>query len=969
MSKELDKPRWRRPISLHNLWPSSKSLRLLAVAALSLTLLLPLCRPRLTQSNFSLNSLHSERLANVAARCQYLAQEPGPPSDFHQRTHSDRFDPASTPPTLIRSAKIWTGNNNGTQVIHGDILLENGLIVAIGRIHKSVIEKYKHLEVVDVHNAWVTPGIVDLHSHIGVDSIPELKGSDDYYSSKAAVAPWARSLDGLNTHDLSYELSTAGGITTAVVLPGSAGVIGGQAFPIKLRKTKERTPTSMLLEPPFNINTSFPDSITSPRWRHLKQACGENPGKFHFFSSLKAFKKYLTSTASVFGMTRMDVTWALREAYNKARQLKETQDNHCSKISSGTHSELGNFPEDLQWEMLTDVLRGKVKVHTHCYEAVDLDQLMRLSEEFQFPIASVHHASEAYLVPDVLKRNYGPPPAIAMFGSQARYKREAYRGSEFAPRILAEHGFAVVMKSDHPVLNSRHLLFEAQQAYYYGLSESLAIASVTSTPARVLGLDHRVGYLRPGWDADLVVWDSHPLAIGATPIHVFIDGISQLPSARVALKPTTHQKVPKVPNFDKEAKAVLQYDGLPPLQPSKKIRGRVLFTNVTTLFSRDGDDITEMSFNDTTRRGVVLVENGAIQCVGTKQSCAVPSQHDLEIVDLKGGSISPGLVSFGAPLGTTEILSEDSTNDGNVLDPFISPIPSILGGDRTLIRAVDGLQFGGRDALTAYRFGVTSAITAPSSTGFVAGLSTHFSLGADHALKQGAIINEIAGLHVALSHAVTLPSISTQIATLRRLLLHPTEAPHTDYFAEVIKGHIPIVIEAHSADVIATLILLKKEVENKTGRSMKMTITGASEAHLLAHELFHADVGIILKPGRPFPLGWEAKRILPGPPLTQETAISRLVGHGVTVAIGIIESWDARNSRFDIAWAALEAGGKLSRKQAIKLVSTNLQKLLTGSVASAEMSDLIALEGGDIFDLETKVVAIISPLQRSVDLL
>ncbi|KAF9227427.1 composite domain of metallo-dependent hydrolase [Gyrodon lividus] len=944
MSKELDKPRWERVYSCQKL--SSSNLKLLTLTALSLTLL-SLWHIPLTQDSPS--SLHSKRLAKVAARCEYLAREPGPPPDFHQRTLSDRFDP-DTPPTLLRSAKIWTGNNNGTEVIHGDILLENGLIVAIGRIHKSVINKYKHLDVVDAHNAWVTPGIVDLHSHMGDDSIPELSGSDDYYSPKAAVAPWARSLDGLNTHDLSYELSIAGGITTAIVLPGSAAVIGGQAFPIKLRKTKERSPTSMLLEPPFNINASFPDFSTTPRWRHLKQACGENP-------------------VSVFGMTRMDVTWAFREAYNKARQLKESQDSYCSKITSGTHGNLGDFPEDLQWEMLTDVLRGKVKVHTHCYEAVDLDQLMRLSEEFQFSIASVHHASEAYLVPQVLKRNYGPPPAIAMFGSQARYKREAYRGSEFAPRILAEHGFDVVMKSDHPVLNSRYLLFEAQQAYYYGLPENLAIASVTSAPARVLGLDHRVGYIRPGWDADLVVWDSHPLAIGATPVHVFVDGISQLPFAHVALKPSSHQKAPKVPNFDKEAAAVVQYDGLPPLQPFKKVRDRVLFANVTTLFSRDGDDITAISLDGTTGRGVVLVENGAIQCVGTEQACVVPPQHGLEIIDLKGGSISPGLVSFGAPLGTTEILSEDSTNDGDVPDPFAIRIPSILGGDQTLIRAVDGLQFGGRDALTAYRFGVTSAITAPSSTGFIAGLSTHFSLGADHALKQGAIINEVAGLHVAVSHAVTSLSISTQVASLRRLLLHRTEGPRTDYFAEVIKGHIPIVIEAHSADIIATLIRLKKEVENATGRPMKMTITGASEAHLLAQELSHADIGIILKPARPLPLSWEAKRILPGPPLTQETAISRLVTHGVTVGIGIIESWDARNSRFDLAWAALEAEGKISRKQAIKLVSTNLEKLLTGSACSTEMSDLIALEGGDIFDMESKVVAVVSPLQHSVNLL
>ncbi|KAF9241518.1 carbohydrate esterase family 9 protein [Melanogaster broomeanus] len=895
---------------------------LLALAALSLIL-----------RSFShwVVPLHSEHLAKFAARCEYLAREPGPSHDFHQRTHSD--------------PKIWSGNNNGTEVIHGDILLENGLIAAVGRIPKSIINRYNNLQVVDVHNAWVTPGIVDLHSHMGDDSLPELSGSDDYYSPKAAVAPWARSLDGLNTHDLSYELSTAGGITTALVLPGSAGVIGGQAFPIKLRKTTERSPTSMLIEPPFNINTSFPDFSTTPRWRHLK-----------------VFTNLPTAPVSVFGMTRMDVTWAFRDAYDKARQLKESQDAYCSKITSGTHGDLGDFPEDLQWEMLADVLRGKVKVHTHCYEAVDLDQLMRLSEEFQFSIASVHHASEAYLVPEVLKRNYGSPPAVAMFGSQARYKREAYRGSEFAPRILAKHGFDVVMKSDHPVLNSRYLLFEAQQAYYYGLPENLAIASVTSTPARVLSLDHRIGYIRP----DLVVWDSHPLAVGATPIHVFIDGISQLPSAHVALKPSSHQTTPKVPNFDNEAAAVLQHDGLPPLQPSKKVGGRVLFTNVTTIFSRDGDGVTEMSLDGMAERGVVLVENGAIQCVGTEQSCVVPPRHGLEIVDLRGGSISPGLVSFGAPLGTTEILSEDSTNDGNVLDSFATRIPSILGGEQTLIRAVDGLQFGGRDALTAYRFGVTSAITAPSSTGFLAGLSTHFSLGVDHALKEGAIINKVAGLHVAISHAIVPPSISTQIATLRRLLLHPTEG---DYFANVAMGHIPIVIQAHSADIIATLINLKTEVENATGCPIKMTITGASEAHILAHELSHADIGVILNPARPFPSSWEAQRILPGPPLTEETAISKLVAHGVTVAIGIIESWDARNLRFDLAWAALEAGGKISRAQAIKMASVNLEKLLTGSAQSGEISDLIALEGGSIFDLDSKVVAIVSPRQHSVSLL
>jgi len=169
-----------------------------------------------------------EQLLKASARCASVVQKPGPPPHFHRRTHSDRLEP-DTPATLIRHAHIWTGMQNGTEIIDGDILLENGLITAVGHVDESLIQTHKFLEVIDVHSAWVTPGIVDMHSHMGDDSLPELNGSEDYYSRKAVIAPWARTLDGLNTHDLSYELSIAGGVTTAIILPGSAGAIG--AYP------------------------------------------------------------------------------------------------------------------------------------------------------------------------------------------------------------------------------------------------------------------------------------------------------------------------------------------------------------------------------------------------------------------------------------------------------------------------------------------------------------------------------------------------------------------------------------------------------------------------------------------------------------------------------------------------------------------------------------------------------------------
>jgi hypothetical protein len=120
-----------------------------------------------------------------------------------------------------------------------------------------------------------------MHSHLGVYSAPALSGASDGNSLHGPILPWLRSLDGLNTHDDAYRLSISGGITTALVLPGSANSIGGQAFPIKLRPTEARSATSMLLEPPHTINGSTVPAGAHPRWRHMKHACGENPSRVY----------------------------------------------------------------------------------------------------------------------------------------------------------------------------------------------------------------------------------------------------------------------------------------------------------------------------------------------------------------------------------------------------------------------------------------------------------------------------------------------------------------------------------------------------------------------------------------------------------------------------------------------------------------------------------------------------------------
>lgn len=159
----------------------------------------------------------------VIDKCLSLQQEPGPPVDFLGRSHSDRYE-SGTRPVLIKGGRIWTGRNNGTQVIYGDILMDKGIIKRIGKL--GWMSSRSDLQVIDVKGAWVTPGLVDIHSHIGDISLPNLKGSDDATSLHGIVQPWLRTLDGLNTHDETYPLVLAGGVTTSLILPGSADAIG-----------------------------------------------------------------------------------------------------------------------------------------------------------------------------------------------------------------------------------------------------------------------------------------------------------------------------------------------------------------------------------------------------------------------------------------------------------------------------------------------------------------------------------------------------------------------------------------------------------------------------------------------------------------------------------------------------------------------------------------------------------------------
>lgn len=186
------------------------------------------------------------------------------------------------------------------------------------------------------------------------------------------------------------------------------------------------------------------------------------------------------------------------------------------------------------------MLRGRVIVQNHNYETEDIEIMLRISHEFGFRVRAFHHATEAWQVPEMLK-GQGDNVTIATFAEFSLYKWETYSPSLYAGHTLDKHGIPVAYKSDHvtELTNAKYLASQAAVGHAFHLPEEKALQAITSVPAKAIDLDFRIGYCRPGYDADIVVWDAHPLSLGATPLQVFIDGVPQLDDSKVEESMTT----------------------------------------------------------------------------------------------------------------------------------------------------------------------------------------------------------------------------------------------------------------------------------------------------------------------------------------------------------------------------------------------------------------------------------------------
>jgi imidazolonepropionase-like amidohydrolase len=392
---------------------------------------------------------------------------------------------ATTHVTLVvRGAEIYP--ISGPPIAHGILVVANGKIVAAGEEGKITIPAGAMIQ--DAAGKVLMPGIVDSHSHIGISPNPLVADSSDNNEMTGPIEPALRALDAIDPADPNIRMATAGGVTTANILPGSGNVMGGQSAYIKLRGI---TVEQMLI----------PGSIGG-----MKMANGTNP------------KNYGTRNQAP--MTRMKEAALARAIYEKAEQYKEKWDVYNKAVAAGDKT--AKAPDrDHDLEPVVEILEGKRIVHNHSHRADDIMTVLRLSEEFHYRVV-VHHGSEACQVADELAKRH-VPVSYTMVDSPGG-KLETINVDIRCPGSLEKAGVKVAFNTDDPITPSRLLLRQAALAVRGGMSEEAALKGLTIYPAEMLDLGSRVGTLDPGKDADFIILSGQPFSVYTHVLETWIEG-------------------------------------------------------------------------------------------------------------------------------------------------------------------------------------------------------------------------------------------------------------------------------------------------------------------------------------------------------------------------------------------------------------------------------------------------------------
>ncbi len=821
-------------------------------------------------------------------------------------------------PIVYRGARILTAAD---QVFDpGTLVVQDGKIIAVGDAANVEIP-----EGADVHDAAgkvIIPGLVDTHSHLGVYSRPRVPANSDGNEMTGPVQSIVRALDSLNPFDPGIRMANAGGITTVNIMPGSGNVIGGQTIYVKLRGG---SPEEMWIESP-------------DVYGGLKMANGENP------------KRSYGSKGKAPG-TRMKIAALQRSAFLKALDYRRSWDAYRKKLAAGEEATPPDV--DLGMESLVEVLQKKRTVHFHSHRADDLLTVLRLKKEFDFELV-IQHGTEAYKIVEQIA-GAGVPVSMTIPDSPGG-KAEVVDFVEQCGAEMAGAGIKVLVNTDDPVTESRFFLRTAAIAVRGGLDEETALKAITLHGAQVMHLDHRIGSLEAGKDADFVVLSGPPFSVYSRVLETYIDGkrVFNLADDAERLYQTGGFSLPDRKNVPAEKPLVTPLESAtPPNVPAGRPQVEPEHREFVILAGRL-HPVAQPTIAD----AAVHIKDGKIVYAGPRENWDLPAG----IPVVAAAEITPGLIDAHSvvPLeGEYNIRADQDSNersdpnqaDVGVLDGFNPSEPLmqfLLQQGVTVVHACPGRAnvIGGMTGVfrTHGQTPEEMAIRYPQAMLFNLGESPK---GAYKGRKPATRMGTASLIRAALSGAANF-------ARKQEDGKSPDKQPSRDLKREnlvkVLQKKVPAMFCAQRSDDILTALRLAGEFK------LDAQIALAADGYLITDSLKKAGVPVIVHPTMQRVGGMETYRSFLG-----NSAV--LADQQIPIAIGSgVESYvpKTRVIRHEAAMAMVYG---LGRERALEAVTLGAAKILNiddkyGTLEAGKVADIV-LYDGDPFEHKTQVTHVI----------
>ncbi len=832
--------------------------------------------------------------------------------------------PAQPQALVLRHATVLPAS--GPAIPDGAVVLVGGRIAAVGP--SALVATPAGARELDLTGRFVSPGLIDSHTHLGVYGQPASFASADGNEMTSPVTAEAEAEHAFWPQDAGLGRALAGGVTSALVLPGSANLVGGRGLAVKLRPGRSAA------------EARFPGAPAS-----IKMACGENPRRV-YGEGRKAAPQTRMGNVSIF-----------RQAFLDAQAYQAAQEEWQAKAGKGGASAGPRPRRDLKLETLAAVLRGEVLVQIHCYRADELVTMLEVADELGFKVRAFHHALEAYKVRDLLAaRGVG----VATHADWWGYKLEAWDGIPENAGLITRAGGRATIQSDSAVVG-QWLGQEAAKAMWAAraagvpVSDEEALRWITLDAAWVMGVERQAGSLEPGKMADVVVWSGHPFSVYARAEQVYVDGLLSY-DARAGVSPSDFELREPLgaPPW------ALPLAGPPAGAPAPAAACDGAATPCPAALPVTADRCVAITGAQVvggagpSAAATVVLEGERI----TRVAPGLAAPAGCRPVDGRGLVLAPGLLDAFSSLGIEEVSSEEGAHDRG---PDQAEGPGGPDPVRAALRAADSVNPASALLPVALLGGLTGAVAAPSG-GLVSGQGAFVTTDGRVRVGSVALFASLGGPGGQAIHSTR----GAALQRLRELLddartyaarradfdqarLRRVSASRLDLEAlqPVLAGQLPLVVEADRAADLRAALALGREWK------LRLVLLGATEGWQLARELAAARVPVLVDPQRSLPASFDQLGARP-----DNAALLAAAGVPVLITPRDMagEPHHARNLR-QVAGLAVAHG--LPWEAALAGVTSRVAEtfgLPGGRVAEGAPADLV-LWTGDPLELSSRPLA------------